>query len=91
MCAIPGKSPIIVLFPPKSLWSPKVFVVPFQALPSLVLYLLILFSSCQTLIFMFSSIDSNIIKYQTALKQQLKKQREKEKAIYAGMFDKINE
>ena len=40
---------------------------------------------------MFSSIDSNIIKYQTALKQQLKKQREKEKAIYAGMFDKINE
>ena len=40
---------------------------------------------------MLSSIDSNIIKYQTALKQQLKKQREKEKAIYAGMFDKINE
>lgn len=85
MRATPGKSPIIFLFPQTSLWSlSRLFHLRYCTI-------IILFSSRQTFIFMLSSIDSNIIKYQTALKQQLKKQREKEKAIYAGMFDKINE
>jgi len=36
----------------------------------------------------FSNVDANIKKYHAKLEVELKKYREKEKAMYAGMFGK---